>query len=115
MIASIRATDRSPYPPRLAFSKVPGWYCWVFPVAYMITDLEDSVLALLLRKIAPGKLGHPLLGWRKRTGQPDRRASFDSSRTPEGLLPLKKKASDLRVLILFDGDKEGSPTPETSG
>jgi hypothetical protein len=81
----------------------------------MITDLEDSVLALLLRKIAPGKLGHPLLGWRKRTGQPDRRASFDSSRTPEGLLPLKKKASDLRVLILFDGDKEGSPTPETSG
>jgi hypothetical protein len=23
--------------------------------------LEDSVLALLLRKIAPGKLGHPLL------------------------------------------------------
>ena len=40
---------------------------------------------------------------------------FDSSRKPEGLLLLEKKASDLGVLILFDGDKEGSPTPVTSG
>jgi hypothetical protein len=28
---------------------------------------------------------------------------------------LEKKASDLGVPILFDGDKEGSPTPVTSG
>src|SRR5229473_2996303 len=40
---------------------------------------------------------------------------LDSSRKPEGLLLLEKKASDLGVLILFDGDKEGSPTPVTSG
>ena len=40
---------------------------------------------------------------------------FDLSRKPEGLLLLEKKASDLGVLILFDGNKEGSPTPVTSG
>ena len=36
---------------------------------------------------------------------------FDLSRKPEGLLLLEKKASELGVLILFDGGKEGSPTP----
>ncbi|MGC0320833.1 hypothetical protein ABIG06_001462 [Bradyrhizobium sp. USDA 326] len=36
---------------------------------------------------------------------------FRSSRKPEALLPLEKRGFELRVLILFDGDKEGSPTP----
>ena len=40
---------------------------------------------------------------------------FDLSRKPEGLLLLERKASDLGMLILFDGDMEGSPTPVTSG
>jgi hypothetical protein len=38
-------------------------------------------------------------------------SSFDTKRKPEGLLPLDKSSSGLRVLIIFDGDKEGAPTP----
>jgi Protein of unknown function (DUF3616) len=37
--------------------------------------------------------------------------SFSSSRKPEALLPLEKHGSKLRVLILFDDEKEGAPTP----
>ncbi|WP_334419007.1 MULTISPECIES: DUF3616 domain-containing protein [unclassified Bradyrhizobium] len=37
--------------------------------------------------------------------------SFSRSRKPEALLPLEKRGSKLRVLIVFDGDKEGAPTP----
>lgn len=41
---------------------------------------------------------------------------FDPKRKPEGLLPLDKTSTGLRVLIVFDGDKEGAPTPiEMSG
>ncbi|WP_160169023.1 DUF3616 domain-containing protein [Bradyrhizobium sp. Ai1a-2] len=36
---------------------------------------------------------------------------FDPARKPEALLPLEKNGSKLRVLILFDGDKKGAPTP----
>jgi hypothetical protein len=36
---------------------------------------------------------------------------FAPRRKPEGLLPLDKSGTDLRVLILFDGDKKGTPTP----
>ncbi|AWL99179.1 DUF3616 domain-containing protein [Bradyrhizobium amphicarpaeae] len=36
---------------------------------------------------------------------------FDPKRKPEGLLPLDKTSTGWRVLILFDGDKEGAPTP----
>lgn len=36
---------------------------------------------------------------------------FDPKRKPEGLLPLDKTSTGLRVLIVFDGDKEGAPTP----
>ena len=39
--------------------------------------------------------------------------SFNPARKPEALLPLEKSGSELRVLILFDGDKEGAPTPVT--
>ncbi|WP_342724210.1 DUF3616 domain-containing protein [Bradyrhizobium sp. B097] len=39
--------------------------------------------------------------------------SFDAERKPEALLPLDKSPAGLRVLILFDGDKEGAPTPVT--
>lgn len=38
---------------------------------------------------------------------------FAPKRKPEGLLPLDKVGTKLRVLILFDGDKEGTPTPVT--
>ena len=36
---------------------------------------------------------------------------FDPARKPEGLLPLDRNGKKLRVLILFDGDEEGKPTP----
>jgi hypothetical protein len=36
---------------------------------------------------------------------------FDPERKPEGLLPLDRNGKKLRVLILFDGDEEGAPTP----
>ncbi len=38
-------------------------------------------------------------------------SAFNSSRKPEGLLPLERTSSGLRVLILFDGEEEGAPTP----
>lgn len=38
-------------------------------------------------------------------------SAFDPKRKPEGLLPLDRTSSGLRVLILFDKDKEGAPTP----
>jgi hypothetical protein len=38
-------------------------------------------------------------------------SSFDPGRKPEGLLPLDRTPSKLRVLILFDSEKEGAPTP----
>ncbi|UFX49423.1 DUF3616 domain-containing protein (plasmid) [Bradyrhizobium sp. 41S5] len=38
-------------------------------------------------------------------------SSFDPERKPEGLLPLDRPPSGLRVLILFDSEKEGAPTP----
>jgi hypothetical protein len=36
---------------------------------------------------------------------------FDPKRKPEALLPLDKSAAKLRALIIFDGDKNGAPTP----
>lgn len=36
---------------------------------------------------------------------------FDPARKPEGLLPLDKSDGKLRVLIIFDSDEEGTPTP----
>jgi hypothetical protein len=36
---------------------------------------------------------------------------FDPARKPEGLLPLDRNGKKLRVLLLFDGDEEGTPTP----
>jgi hypothetical protein len=38
-------------------------------------------------------------------------SQFDPKRKPEGLLPLDKKHAKLRVLIIFDSDEEGTPTP----
>ena len=38
-------------------------------------------------------------------------SSFDPKRKPEGLLALDRNGSKLRVLILFDSEKEGAPTP----
>lgn len=38
---------------------------------------------------------------------------FAAARKPEGLLPLDKSAAGLRILIVFDGDEEGTPTPVT--
>ena len=35
--------------------------------------------------------------------------SEEDKRKPEALLPLDEGASGLRVLILFDGKKEGGP------
>lgn len=36
---------------------------------------------------------------------------FAPKRKPEGLLPLDRSGAKLRVLIMFDSDKEGTPTP----
>ena len=38
---------------------------------------------------------------------------FAAKRKPEGLLPLDRNGTELRVLILFDSDKKGAPTPVT--
>lgn len=38
---------------------------------------------------------------------------FAPKRKPEALLPLDKSGAELRILIVFDGDKEGAPTPVT--
>lgn len=37
-------------------------------------------------------------------------SQFEPARKPEALLPLARTAAGLRVLILFDSDKEGTPT-----
>jgi len=38
---------------------------------------------------------------------------FAPERKPEGLLPLDKSGTGLRMIVVFDGDKEGAPTPVT--
>jgi len=38
---------------------------------------------------------------------------FAPERKPEGLLALDKSGAGLRILIVFDSDKEGTPTPVT--
>jgi hypothetical protein len=38
-------------------------------------------------------------------------SQFDPKRKPEALLPLDKNGTKLRVLIIFDSDEEGAPTP----
>lgn len=50
-------------------------------------------------------------GASENVGPPFELTQFDPVRKPEGLLPLDKNGTGLRVLILFDGDKEGTPTP----
>jgi uncharacterized protein DUF3616 len=46
-------------------------------------------------------------------GQPFELTQFAPERKPEGLLPLDKNGNQLRLLVLFDGDEEGAPTPVT--
>lgn len=72
---------------------------------------EDRIL--ILAGPAAEKPGtYALFSWDGESEQADPliEFSFDPSRKPEALLPLDRNASKLRVLIFFDGEKEGTPT-----
>jgi len=73
---------------------------------------ENSVL-ILAGPVADGPGRYAVYSWNGNSTEVEllKELPFAPERKPEGLLPLDKNASGLRVLILFDGDEEGSPTP----
>lgn len=73
---------------------------------------ENSVL-ILAGPVADGPGRYAIYSWDGKSTEVRllKELPFAPERKPEGLLPLDKEASGLRVLILFDGDEEGSPTP----
>ena len=74
---------------------------------------EDSILILA----GPARAGpgvYAIYSWDGESKDVRRLAelsSFDPERKPEALLPLGRASSGLRVLILFDSEKKGAPTP----
>jgi len=78
-----------------------------------LAGFEDGIL-ILAGPVADGPGAYAIYSWDAESENVQRLAelsSFDPTRKPEGILPLNKTPSGLRVLILFDGDKEGAPTP----
>lgn len=80
-----------------------------------IRDLAvfDGRVLILAGPVASGSGKYGIFSWsgESETVSALAELAFDAKRKPEGLLPLEKNGTGLRVLILFDGDKEGSPTP----
>jgi len=78
-----------------------------------LAAFEDRIL-ILAGPVADGPGAYAIYAW---DGESENvrllteLSSFDPRRKPEGLLPLDRCSGRLRVLILFDGDKEGTPTP----
>ena len=80
-----------------------------------LASFEDAIL-ILAGPMADGPGAYAIFSWDGASENVTLLAeltSFDAARKPEALLPLDKSAAGLRVLILFDGDKEGAPTPVT--
>jgi uncharacterized protein DUF3616 len=75
----------------------------------------DNRVLILAGPAADASANYAIFSWDTKSEQVNLLAYllFDTLRKPEGLLPLDKTASGLRVLILFDGEEEGSPTPIT--
>jgi hypothetical protein len=75
----------------------------------------DNRILILAGPATDGSANYAIFSWDANSEQVNLLADlpFDTSRKPEALLPLDKTASVLRVLILFDGESEGSPTPLT--
>ena len=79
-----------------------------------IAVFENRIL-VLAGPVGDGPGRYAILSWDGASEDVDLLAElpFDASRKPEGLLPLGRQASELRVLVFFDGDREGAPTPFT--
>jgi Protein of unknown function (DUF3616)/Esterase-like activity of phytase len=77
-----------------------------------LTVLDGNIL-ILAGPMADGPGAYAIYSWdgQSETVRLLSELSFDPARKPEGLLALDRSLSKLRVLILFDSDKEGAPTP----
>jgi hypothetical protein len=76
----------------------------------------EAGLLILAGPSADGPGVYAVYAWDGESEKVERLAEltqFDPDRKPEGLLALDKSAAGLRVLIVFDGDEEGTPTPVT--
>jgi hypothetical protein len=74
----------------------------------------ENVILILAGPVENGPGVYAVYAWDGESENVRRLAelsSFDPERKPEGLLPLDRTPSGLRVLILFDSEKEGAPTP----
>jgi uncharacterized protein DUF3616 len=77
-----------------------------------LASFGDRIL-VLAGPVADGPGGYAIYSW-DGDGEQIRLLAelpFEAKRKPEALLPLDRSGTDLRVLILFDGDSEGAPTP----
>ncbi|MET4233942.1 hypothetical protein ABIA85_007244 [Bradyrhizobium sp. LA6.10] len=80
-----------------------------------LASFEDSIL-ILAGPMADGAGVYAIFSWDGVSENVTLLAeltSFDAERKPEALLPLDRSPAGLRVLVLFDGEKEGAPTPVT--
>jgi hypothetical protein len=80
-----------------------------------LARFEDAIL-VLAGPVADGPGAYAIYAWDGESEKVRLLADlpFDPLRKPEGLLPLDKSVSGLRVLILFDSEKrekQGAPTP----
>ena len=77
-----------------------------------LTAFENGIL-VLAGPVADGPGAYAVYAWdgESENVRPLGELPFEAERKPEGLLPLDKSAAGLRVLILFDSEKEGAPTP----
>ena len=74
---------------------------------------ETSIL-ILAGPVASEPGAYAIYSWDGKSGTVEllsELTQFDPARKPEGLLPLDKSGTKLRVLILFDSDTNGTPTP----
>jgi Protein of unknown function (DUF3616)/Esterase-like activity of phytase len=73
----------------------------------------DGTILVLAGPMADGPGAYAIYSWdgQSESVQLLTELSFEPARKPEALLALDRNSAGLRVLILFDGDKEGAPTP----
>lgn len=76
----------------------------------------ESGLLVLAGPVADGPGVYAVFAWDGKSEDVEplgELTQFAPDRKPEGLLPLDRSAAALRVLIVFDGDEEGTPTAVT--